>query len=232
MKRLLLVEDDTTLANALVFAFESDGFAVTHARNVSEAAEHFSAGTFSAVVLDVMLPDGSGYDLCRNIRESSTVPILFLTAKDEEDDTVKGLELGADDYVSKPFRVRELLSRLHAILRRQQKTVNPVEGLCEVIRSGDLELRPREARVRKKGEVLPLTAVEYRLLSLFMRNPGTVLSRDRILEAIGDDEELFLEDNTLSVYIRRLREKIEDDPSQPRRITTLRNLGYRWDERA
>jgi DNA-binding response OmpR family regulator len=230
LKRLLLVEDDTTLANALVFAFESDGFSVSCARNISEAAEHFSAEVFDVVVLDVMLPDGSGYDLCRDIRETSSVPILFLTAKDEEDDTVKGFELGADDYVSKPFRVRELLSRLHAVLRRQPQAAGRREVPEEVLSSGDIQLRPREARVRKGDEALPLTAVEYRLLSLFMRNPGVVLSRNRIMEAIGDDEELFLEDNTLSVYIRRLREKIEDDPSRPRHIQTLRNLGYRWDD--
>lgn len=224
MSSILLVEDDSVLAFSIEYSLKSEGFSVTVSNNLAEARKAFREGVFDLVLLDVRLPDGSGYELCREIRETSPVPVIFLTACDEEVNIVMGLDLGADDYITKPFRIRELVSRMKAVLRRVKPGDNP-----EVLVSGDIEVHPLQARVIKGERELELTALEYRLLLTLLKHPRQVLSRPTILERLWDIGGEFVDDNTLSVYIRRLREKIEDNPANPRYIATIRGLGYKWD---
>jgi DNA-binding response OmpR family regulator len=180
-------------------------------------------GPFDLILLDVSLPDGSGFDLCRLIRKRSDTPVIFLTARDEEVHVVMGLDMGADDYVTKPFRVRELISRIKSVMRRYEK--QPAHRT--EIRLGDVVIDTAQARVFKQGEEILLTSLEYRLLLTLANHPGQVLSRKQILEHIWDVAGDFVNDNTLSVYIKRLREKIEDDPHHPKLIHTVRGLGYK-----
>jgi two-component system, OmpR family, response regulator RegX3 len=227
MASLLLVEDDETLASGLSFALEREGHAVTCAKSRADAEQCLARTGFDLLVLDVMLPDGSGFDICKSVRRRSAVPIIFLTARDEEVNVVRGLDLGADDYVAKPFRVRELVSRIAAALRRAAPGDAAAAG--QVLRAGPLAIDLGAARVYRGTEEVRLSAEEFRLLSLFARNPGQVLSRDAIMGRLLDSEQAFVGDNTLSVYVRRLREKLEEDPAAPRLIVTVRGVGYRWD---
>jgi len=225
MASLLLVEDDVTLASGLSFALEREGHAVTCAHGKAEAERLLARAGFDLLILDVMLPDGSGFDVCRSVRRHSQVPVIFLTARDEEVNVVRGLDLGADDYVAKPFRVRELVSRIAAALRRAA----PGEAGGRVLRAGPLTIDLAAARVHRGAQEVRLSAEEFRLLSLFARNPGQALSRGAIMERLLDAEHPFVDDNTLSVYVRRLREKLEEDPAAPRLIVTVRGVGYRWE---
>jgi two-component system, OmpR family, response regulator RegX3 len=225
MASILLVEDDETLASGLSFALEREGHAVSCARTRAEAEERIARDGFDLLILDVMLPDGSGFDVCRSVRRRSRVPIIFLTARDEEVDVVRGLDLGADDYVAKPFRVRELLSRVSAALRRS----GPGGEGGRVMRVGPLTIDLGAARVYRGGREVRLSAEEFRLLTLLAGSPGQALSRAAIMERLLDSEQPFVDDNTLSVYVRRLREKLEEDPAAPRLIVTVRGIGYRWE---
>ncbi|QNO15289.1 response regulator transcription factor [Alkalicella caledoniensis] len=223
MKKILLVEDDLTLSQGIEFTLLKEGFHV-HVANTLKAADHIYINQeVDLILLDVMLPDGSGYDLCKRIREKSQVPIVFLTACDDEVNVVLGLDIGGDDYITKPFRVKELVSRIKAILRRG----SPVE-VNSTLQSGEITLDPLQGKVWKSGREILLSPMEWKLMKVFIQNTGQLLTRNTILEKLWDVSGEFVDDNTLSVYIRRLREKIEDKPSEPKFIETVRGMGYRW----
>lgn len=224
MSRILLLEDDASLALGLEFSLKEEGYEVKHVDLVTECKRALDEEAFDLAILDVTLPDGNGYDVCKYIRETSDMPVIFLTAMDDEVNVVLGLDIGADDYITKPFRVRELLSRVRAALRRSVRTGGTL------LKSGDIALDVGRALLKKNGEEILLTAQEYRLLLIFMDNADTILSRDEIFEKLADGNGGFFEDNTLSVYIKRLREKIEKDVSNPEYIVTYRGLGYKWNK--
>ncbi|WP_238882066.1 response regulator transcription factor [Clostridium sp. YIM B02551] len=226
MSKLLLVEDDESLAIGIEFTLKDEGYEVLRASTLKQANESFEAEEIDLIILDVNLPDGNGYDLCREIRKKSDVPIMFLTALDEEVNIVLGLEIGGDDYITKPFRVRELLSRVKALLRRNSKNISTGNKL----KSGDLEIDTSTASVKKLGEDITLTAQEYKLLLTFLYKPGVILKRDEILKELIEGNDVFFDENTLSVYIKRIREKIEDDSKVPEYIITQRGLGYMWNK--
>lgn len=221
--KILLVEDDLSLINGLALALKKQGYELDIARTVREALSLWSDKKYDLVLLDVSLPDGSGFDICRKIREISKVPIIFLTASDEEISIITGLDMGGDDYITKPFKLAVLMSRINAILRR----ANEFSGDAE-LNSNGIKVELVKGRVFKNGSQLNLTAGEYKLLCFFMQNPNAVLSPQQILNKLWDSEGNFVDNNTLTVYIRRLRAKIEDDPSEPKMIITVRRMGYKW----
>lgn len=224
MDAILLLEDDLSLIAGLSFAFKKEGFALSVARTIQEADALFAAGSYDLLVLDVSLPDGTGFAFCRRVRQVSKVPIIFLTASDEETDIVMGLDIGGDDYITKPFKLGVLLSRVHALLRRAKDFHTDDEAL----QSNGIRLLPLQAAAYKNGVPLELTAAEYKLLCLFMQHPNAVLTREQILARLWDCEGNFIDSSALTVYIRRLRMKVEDDPSQPRMLVTVRGMGYKW----
>ena len=224
MKRILLVEDDLSLINGLSFAVKKQGYQLDVAHTSSEADSLWEAGRYDLVILDVTLPDGSGFDICRNIRKTSKVPIMFLTAMDEETDIIMGLDIGGDDYITKPFKLAVFLSRVNALLRRSE---NFNQSDTE-LKSNGIQIQLLKQEVTKDGVPLDLTASEYKLLCLFMENPNIVLSPEQILSNLWDCNEKYIDSNTLTVYIRRLRTKIEDIPADPQKIVTVRRMGYKW----
>lgn len=223
MKTALLVEDDKTIVMGLEYTLRQEGYDVIVCYNAEQAEKAVNASHFDIAILDLSLPDGSGYDICRRIKAHSDTPVVFLTACDDEVNVVMGLDMGADDYITKPFRIRELLSRLRTVLRRAEKT----EDTKDELHIGDIVINTRQARVWKNSTEVLLTALEYRLLLTLAVHPGQVLSRTQLLEGIWDIAGDFVNDNTLTVYVKRLREKIEDDPQSPRLIQTVRGLGYK-----
>ena len=223
--KLFVLEDDAAIGMGLSYSLKNEGYGVTVAKNVKSAYEILNKETFSLYILDLTLPDGSGYDVCREIKKSGDFPVIFLTAYDDEVNVVMGLELGADDYISKPFRVKELLARIKSVLRRYSK--DSPDGVVSV---GSINVNTNEAKVYKNGAEIILTAMEYKLLLIFINNRGKVLSRQRLLEDIWDVAGDFVNDNTLTVYIKRLRDKIEEDPAKPQIIKTVRGLGYIFDD--
>ncbi len=224
MEKLLLVEDDLSLINGLSFAIKKQGYALDTVRTRVGAESIFSDGKYDLVILDVSLPDGSGFDICRSIRRTSKVPVIFLTAADEETDVIMGLDIGADDYITKPFRLSVLMSKINAVLRRSSN----FNQACAVLSSNGITVRLPSCEVCKNGVRLDLTTGEYKLLCMFMENPDIVLSSEQILGRLWDCDENFVDNNTLTVYIRRLRMKIEDDPGKPEMIVTIRRMGYKW----
>lgn len=224
MKRIFFVEDDLSLINGLSFAMKKQGYEIELARTIHEAQNLWVKGTYDLVILDVSLPDGSGYDICRKIRETSKVPIMFLTAADEETDITMGLDIGGDDYITKPFKLAVFLSRINALLRRSEN----FNRADTKLHSNGINVQLLKGEVYKDEELLELTASEYKLLCLFMENPGIVLSPERILSKLWDCDENYIDSNTLTVYIRRLRTKIEDNPGEPQKIMTVRRMGYKW----
>lgn len=223
--KLFVLEDDAAIGMGLSYSLKNEGYDVTVAKNVKSAYEILNKETFSLYILDLTLPDGSGYDVCREIKKSGDFPVIFLTAYDDEVNVVMGLELGADDYISKPFRVKELLARIKSVLRRYSK--DSPDGIVSV---GSIKVNTNEAKIYKNGTEVILTAMEYRLLLIFINNRGMVLSRQSLLEDIWDVGGDFVNDNTLTVYIKRLRDKIEEDPAKPQIIKTVRGLGYILDD--
>lgn len=223
--KLFVLEDDAAIGMGLSYSLKNEGYDVTVAKNVKSAYEILNKETFSLYILDLTLPDGSGYDVCREIKKPGDFPVIFLTAYDDEVNVVMGLELGADDYISKPFRVKELLARIKSVLRRYSK--DSPDGVVSV---GSIKVNTNEAKVYKNGAEIILTAMEYKLLLIFINNRGKVLSRQRLLEDIWDVAGDFVNDNTLTVYIKRLRDKIEEDPAKPAVIKTVRGLGYIVDD--
>lgn len=219
--KIFLLEDDDAIGIGLTYSLENEGYTVTLAKTVADAFKIIDKDTFSLYILDLTLPDGSGYDVCRKIKEGGDLPVIFLTAFDDEVNVVMGFDLGADDYISKPFRVKELLLRIKSVLRRYNK--DSADGVFKI---RDLTINTNEAKVYKNNQEIVLTAMEYRLLLILLNNRGNVLSRNQLLENIWDVDGDFVEDNTLTVYIKRLRDKIEEDPTNPVYIKTVRGLGY------
>jgi DNA-binding response OmpR family regulator len=224
MNRILLVEDDLSLIEGLEFSLKKDGYQVDLARTVREALERFHSQSYDLLILDLGLPDGSGFEICRKVRQTSATPVIFLTASDEEVNVVMGLDLGGDDYITKPFRLNELMSRIRALLRR----ANLLETQPKELESNGIVVRLLESRVLKDGQEIILTPAEYRLLCLLMEHPNQVLPRSVILDRLWDTDGNFIDDNTLSVYVRRLRGKIEDDPENAAFLLTVRGVGYQW----
>lgn len=224
MRNILLLEDDLSLIQGLSFAFQKQGFAVELAKTLREAEAVWQEGKYDLLVLDVSLPDGSGFSFCKRVRQSSKVPIIFLTASDEEVDIIMGLDIGGDDYITKPFKLGVLLSRIQALLRRAEDF-----GAADTeLRSNGIRVQLLQGQVFKNGKRLELTAAEYKLLCLFMRNPNVVLTKEQILDKLWDCEGNFIDSSTLTVYMRRLRMKVEDDPGAPQMLVTVRRMGYKW----
>ncbi len=219
--KIFVLEDDSAIGMGLTYSLENEGYSVTLAKTVNDAMKIIEREQFSLYILDLTLPDGSGYDVCRKIKEKGDLPVIFLTAYDDEVNVVMGFELGADDYISKPFRLKELLVRIKSVLRRYNK--DSADGIIKI---KELTINTNEAKVYKNGSEIILTAMEYRLLLILLNNRGTVLSRAKLLENIWDIDSSFVEDNTLTVYIKRLRDKIEEDIANPVYIKTVRGLGY------
>ncbi len=219
--KIFVLEDDSAISMGLKYSLENEGYEVVQAECVKEAMELLEKETYSLYLLDLTLPDGTGYDVCKKIKTIGDLPVIFLTAYDDEINVVMGFDIGADDYISKPFRVRELMVRIKSVLRRYNR-----ESVDGIIRIKNLTIMTNEAKVYKEGQELVLTAMEYRLLLILLNNRGTVMSRSKLLENIWDVEGDFVEDNTLTVYIKRLRNKIEEEPNQPEIIKTVRGLGY------
>lgn len=224
--KILLLEDDVSLIDGLTYSLHKNGYTVDVAQTVKKAYEYLRKETYSLLLLDVTLPDGNGMDVCGFVRDQgSQVPIIFLTAMDEEVNVIRGLDSGADDYVTKPFKLGELCSRIRALLRRSG--IGESSEAKKIV-SGPLTIDLLGGRAVLYNQSLDLTSAEYRLLCLLVRNDGQTVLRSTILDTLWDGNGNFVDDNTLSVYIRRLREKIEDDPSNPRHLLTVRGFGYTW----
>lgn len=221
MARILIVEDDESIVRSLSAFLQSEGFDTDTAPGQRLAAEKMASGSFELLLVDISLADGSGFGVCAEAR-SRDLPVIFLTASGDEGSVVTGLDMGADDYIAKPFRPRELLSRIRSVLRRRGREKS-------VVTLGQVVVDTERGQVRRRGQDVYLSALEYRLLLVFVNNRGRVLSRGKLLEEIWDVAGDFVNDNTLTVYIKRLREKIEDDPQEPQIIRTVRGMGYKVD---
>lgn len=222
MARILIVEDDKSIVTNLTEFLQKEGFSITSVDGQAKALALLeeSAADFDLLLLDVSLADGNGFAICSAVKSTTSLPVIFLTASGDEYSVVTGLDLGADDYIAKPFRPRELVSRIHNILRRYGKSNT-------VLEYKNLTVDVNRGAVSKDGQELLLSALEYRLLLYFMNNKEIVLSRSRLLDALWDMAGEFVNDNTLTVYIKRLREKIEEDPQNPALIKTIRGMGYK-----
>ncbi len=218
--RIFLVEDDGEIAKNLSLLLRAEGFSVVRAETKKEASEKLWAEKFDLALVDISLPDGSGYAVCTEIREAQDIPVIFLTASGDEASVVTGLNMGADDYIVKPFRPRELIARIRAALRKG----GPASSVFE---RGGLTVDTANGTVKKGDAEIYLSALEYRLLLVFVNSPGSIITRQRLLHELWDAAGEFVNDNTLTVYIKRLREKIEENPAQPEIIVTVRGMGYR-----
>lgn len=229
MSKILLLEDDLSLIDGLQYSLNRNGFHTDVVRTVEEAKSCLiEIEKYDLLILDVTLPDGTGFDICERVRKQDyKIPIIFLTASDEEVNIIRGLDCGGDDYITKPFKLGELCSRIRALLRRAGLSNQDNKNIIE---RGDITIELLGSRVILKNKVLDLTSAEYRLLCLLVKNANRVVSRDIILNELWDDAGNFVDDNTLSVYVRRLREKIEQDPSHPQHLITVRGFGYQWNE--
>ena len=224
MSKILLLEDDLSLINGLSFAFRKQGFELAVVRTLKEANELWGEGKYDLLVLDVSLPDGTGYEFCKKVRQVSKVPIIFLTASDEEMNIIMGLDIGGDDYITKPFKLGVLVSRINALLRRA-KGFNSTDT---ELQSNGIKVLMLQGQVFKNEKLIDLTAAEYKLLCLFMKNPNMVLTKEQILDKLWDCDGNYIDSSTLTVYMRRLRIKIEDNPSEPQMLLTVRGMGYKW----
>lgn len=224
MTKILLVEDDGQIASYLGELLRAEGFDTQIAGSKKEAGECLLIQAFDLVLLDVSLPDGNGFSICAEIKREYEIPVIFLTASGDEYSVVAGLDMGADDYIAKPFRPRELISRIRSVLRRCKKEQR-------ILSCGDLKVNVSSATVTKGEKELFLSALEYRLLLLLLQNKGQILTRNQLLEEIWDASGEYVNDNTLSVYMKRLREKIEENPQSPRLLHTIRGIGYRMEDR-
>ena len=231
MSKLLLLEDDISLIDGLRYSLKKNGFDVDFVRTVQEALQKLTEiNQYDLLILDVTLPDGTGFEVCEKVRkQNEQIPIIFLTASDEEVNIIRGLDSGGDDYITKPFKLGELCSRIRALLRRVAASSNEIKSLVE---SGGISIDLLGSRAYLHGQPLDLTSAEYRFLCLLVRNTGRIVTRDTILNELWDGSGDFVDDNTLSVYVRRLREKVETDPSHPQQLLTVRGFGYQWKEAA
>ncbi len=231
MSKILLLEDDISLVDGLKYSLKKNGFETEIVRTVSEALNSIeNIGKYDLLILDVTLPDGTGFDVCEAVRrQNQQVPIIFLTASDEEVNIIRGLDSGGDDYITKPFRLGELCSRIRALLRRAGVSN---AGNTTIIECGDITIDLLGSRALLNSKNLELTSAEYRLLCLLVRNVNRIVTREIILRELWDEAGNFVDNNTLSVYVRRLREKVETDPSHPRHLITVRGFGYQWKEAA
>lgn len=215
-----MVEDDHAIAKNLILLLRSEGFTVTHASTRREALAALDGNRFDLALVDISLPDGNGFTVCTEVKETQDIPVIFLTASGDEASVVTGLNIGADDYITKPFRPRELIARIKAAMRKNGQAPSAFE-VC------GLHVDTASGVVKKNGNEVFLSALEYRLLLVFLGNPKSVVTRGRLLDELWDAAGEFVNDNTLTVYIKRLREKIEDDPANPQIILTVRGTGYR-----
>ena len=219
--KLFLLEDDSAISMGISYSLTNEGYCVTTASSIKQGLEIIKNNSFSLYIIDLNLPDGSGYDVCKEIKKQGDLPVIFLTAYDDEINVVKGFELGADDYITKPFRLKELSVRIKSVLRRYSK--DTTDGIINV---KNIKINTKEAKVYKDNYEIILTAMEYKLLLSLIKNRGKVLSRTALLENLWDIDGDFIEDNTITVYIKRLRDKIEEEPNKPAVIKTVRGLGY------
>ena len=219
MYRILLVEDDPTIIKMLSDFLKKEGFRTMSANGMSQAVEILEAEEFDLVLIDISLKDGNGYGVCGAVKAKKDIPVIFVSASSDEYSVVTGLDMGADDYVSKPFRPKELVSRIRSVLRRYGKAQSTAE-------LGDITVDVGKGMVKKAGKEVVLSALEYRLLLIFISNRGALLTRNKLLSEIWDIAGDYVNDNTLTVYIKRLREKIEDNPQEPKLIKTVRGMGY------
>lgn len=220
---ILLVEDDDSLSRGISLKLSKEGYTVSTAMTIAAAEQIFTTDTFDLIICDIGLPDGNGLDFCIQVRKTSAVLFLFLTARDSEIDMVQGYDAGADDYVTKPFSLSVLIAKVNAMLGRVRQA--PVKSLC----SDEITLHLDERRAFKGTIPLNLTPNEWKLLQLFLQHPRYILSKSQLLEALWDNESEYFDDNAVAVNIRRLREKIEEDPGKPRYIKNIRGMGYSWD---
>lgn len=219
MKKILLVEDNDTIVMGLKYSLEQENFEVIVANSVNETKKKIEKEQINLILLDISLPDGNGFDICKDVKQNLEIPIIFLTAQDEETSTVLGLDLGADDYIVKPFRMRELISRINSVLRRYEKGTE----FSNIITYKDIKIDTGTAKVYKQGKEIVFTSLEYKILLMLFTNKNRLITREELLEKIWDIAGNFVNDNTLTVYIKRIREKLEDDSI----IVTVRGLGYR-----
>lgn len=224
MSKIMLLEDDYSLIDGLSYSLKKQGFEMDVARTIKEAGDIWADGKYDLLILDVSLPDGSGFEICKKVRQTSKVPIIFLTASDEEMSIIMGLDMGGDDYITKPFKLGVITSRINALLRRA-KDFGATD--TELISNG-IKVLYLQGQAYQNELPLELTTAEYRLLCLLMQNPNRVLSKEKILEKLWDGDGNYVDDNTLAVYVRRLRMKIEVSPSDPQLLLTVRGMGYKW----
>lgn len=226
MAKILIIEDDKTIQNSMEYYLTSENFMVDTATKIQEAKEKLKNNSYDILLLDVTLPDGNGFDFYQTIKEQTSTPVIFLTALDEEKDIVKGFELGADDYITKPFHTRELLSRIKNVLRHTASGKEKEEKH----KIGNVSINLNTSKIYKEGKEIEVTALEYKIISFLFENKGKIISRGQILANIWDSNENYVNDNTLTVYMKRIREKIEEDSNQPKIIKTIRGLGYKIGE--
>lgn len=221
MEKLLIVEDDKDLREGLAFTFLSEKYEVVSANTVKKAKECLQQKDFQGIILDCNLPDGNGFELCKELREESEIPIIMLTARNTELDEIKALELGADDYMSKPFSVAVLKARVKKMLKNMEHSI---------LKSGDISVDLSNGKVAKNDKEIELSATEFKLLVYFIKNTGLILSKEQILMQIWENDGEFVDDNIVSVNVRRLRIKIEEDARNPQHIKTVHGMGYIWKE--
>jgi DNA-binding response OmpR family regulator len=220
MTKILLIEDDPTISLSMTYLLKEEGFNAVSCDNIEESKKELNNNTYSIVLLDLSLPDGNGFDMCEYIKSNYNIPVIIVTAKDEENDIVKGFDLGTDDYITKPFRAKELISRIKNVLKRNK-------SIDEVISYINIRIDTKSYNVYKDNELIELTPLEYSILLTLFKNIGQVLTREQLLSNIWDVNESFVNDNTLTVYIKRLREKIEGNALNPSIIKTVRGIGYK-----
>lgn len=221
MKKILLLEDNDAITMGLKYSLEQEGFEVDIAKDVKSALKSLNEDIYAIYLLDITLPDGNGFEVCKQIKAKFDRPVIFLTARDEETNIVLGLDMGADDYVTKPFRIRELISRINRILSRYDKGIDK----SNILKYNDIEINVGKCKVTKAGEEIVFTSLEYKILLLLFSNVGNLVTRDQLLDKIWDMAGNFVNDNTLTVYIKRIREKLND--KEGKTIQTIRGIGYR-----
>jgi len=221
MNTILLIEDDETISMSITYLLNQEGFKTTPSLNITNSKEILKNNKFSLILLDISLPDGNGFDMCTYIKKNYDTPVIIITAKDEETNIVQGFDLGADDYITKPFRSRELISRIKNVLKRNKQEDS------DIITISNVRIDIKNYTVFKDEKAVELTPLEYKLLSILFQNKGIILTREQILSSIWNSNDDYVNDNTLTVYIKRLREKIEKNPNEPKIIKTIRGIGYK-----